>query len=109
MSLRVSRRDALKTLALAFGAAGVMKPVHRVAAADLPHVSANDPMAVALAYHEDAHTVDPKQFPTYVKGQSCNNCMQLKGTADQVWRPCTVLPGKLVNSNGWCKVYVKKA
>jgi hypothetical protein len=109
MSQFLSRRDALKTLALAFGAAGIMKPAHQLEAADLPHVSSTDPMAVALAYHEDAHKVDPKQFPTYVPGQACNSCMQLKGTADQSWRPCSVLPGKLVNSNGWCKVYVKKA
>ncbi len=108
MSQLISRRDALKTLALAFGAAGVVEPIHQVDAADLPHVSYNDPMAVALAYHEDAHQVDPKQFPTYVTGQSCSSCMQLKGTAGESWRPCTVLPGKLVNSNGWCKVYVKK-
>lgn len=109
MSQFVSRRDALKTLALAFGAAGVVQPTRRVAAADLPHITSTDPMAVALGYHEDAHKVDPKQFPTYVAGQTCSSCLQLKGTAGELWRPCSVLPGKLVNSNGWCKVYVKKA
>jgi hypothetical protein len=109
MSRFVSRRDALGILAVAFGAAEMLEPSHPAAAADLPHVAATDPMAVALGYHDDAKKVDPKQYPTYVPGQVCSSCMQLQGPIGQPWRPCTVLPGKLVNSNGWCKAYAKKA
>jgi hypothetical protein len=108
MSDMLSRRDALKNLALAAGALAV--PASRIAGAatPLPHVAPTDPTAVALAYHENAKTVDAKQFPTYKPDQSCANCLQLQGQAGDAWRPCNLFPGKLVSANGWCKVWVKK-
>jgi hypothetical protein len=39
----------------------------------------------------------------------CNTCLQLQGNAGDAYRPCNIFPGKLVNANGWCKVWVKKA
>jgi len=108
MSYKLSRRDALKNLALAAGALAV--PVSRSAGAAtaLPHVAATDPTAVALAYHENAKTVDAKKFPTYKPDQDCANCLQLQGQVGEAWRPCNLFPGKLVSINGWCKVWVKK-
>jgi len=104
----LSRRDALKNIALVAGALAV--PASRIAgAADLPHVAATDPTAVALAYHEDAKSVDVKKFPTYKPDQKCATCLQLQGKAGDPWRPCNLFPGKLVSENGWCKVWVKKA
>jgi hypothetical protein len=108
MSDFLSRRDALKNLALAAGALAV--PASRIAgaAAELPHVAATDPTAVALGYHEDAKTVDVKKFVTYKPDQTCSNCLQLQGKAGDAWRPCNLFPGKLVHESGWCKVWVKK-
>jgi hypothetical protein len=108
MSDILSRRDALKNLALAAGALAV--PASRIAgaAAALPHVAATDPTAVALGYHEDAKTVDVKKFVTYKPDQNCANCLQLQGKAGETWRPCNLFPGKLVHESGWCKVWVKK-
>jgi hypothetical protein len=34
--------------------------------------------------------------------------MQLTGKEGDEWRPCNVFPGKLVNANGWCKVWAPK-
>jgi hypothetical protein len=100
MSHSFSRRDALKGIALVVG---------DVRAADAPHLTESDPTAQALSYHESAKTVTAKDFPTYQAGQMCSTCAQLTGNAGDPWRPCNIFAGKLVNANGWCKVWVKKA
>lgn len=104
-----SRRDALKQFVLLCGAAGALQATQSAhAAADAPHLSASDPTAQALGYHDDAKTVDVKVFTTYAPGQLCSTCLQLQGTAGDAYRPCNIFAGKLVNANGWCKVWVKK-
>ena len=104
-----SRRDALKQFVVLCGAAGALQVTRSVQADEAPHLSATDPTAQALGYHEDAKTVDVKQFSTYQPGQMCSTCLQLQGNAGDAWRPCNIFAGKLVNANGWCKVWVKKA
>lgn len=104
----ISRRDALKKLALLLGAAGTAEAVRPAAAAELPHLSPKDPNAVALGYHDNAAQVDAQQFPTYRSGQRCDTCLQLQGQEGQPWRPCNLFPGQLVNANGWCRVWVPK-
>jgi len=107
MSHSFSRRDALKGIALVVTAGAVTV---REARADAPpHLAPSDPTATALGYHESAKAVDVKDFPTYKPDQVCSNCMQLQGNAGDAWRPCNIFAGKLVNANGWCKVWVKKA
>jgi hypothetical protein len=108
-SMSHTRRDALKQLLLLCGAAGALQGSRSAQAADMPHLLQSDPTAQALAYHEDAKTVDVKQFSTYQPGQMCSTCLQLQGNAGDAWRPCNIFAGKLVNANGWCKVWVKKA
>src|SRR6185312_12359411 len=74
------RRDVLKRLGLIAGAIGTgsgMSLLSRAAGAQaLPHLSLQDPIAQALAYHEDAATVKPEQFPSYRKGERCSTCAQ---------------------------------
>lgn len=106
----ISRRDALKGLALGAGtilAVGATR-ARAADAGSLPHVAPTDSVAVALAYHESAKTVEAAKFPNYKPGQQCSNCLQLTGKDGDAWRPCNLFPGKLVNAGGWCKVYVKK-
>jgi High potential iron-sulfur protein len=110
MSKSISRRDALKNLTLFAGVMVASHAGHRAEAADaLPHVTSTDPMAVSLSYFEDSSKVDVKKFPTYATGQRCNTCLQFKGQSADAFGPCTLFPGKVVSSEGWCKVYVKKA
>ena len=109
MSQSFSRRDALKGLALVVGAAGTLHSVREARADALPHLAPTDPTAQALGYHEDAKSVSAKDFPTYQTGQMCSTCMQLQGNAGDAYRPCNIFPGKAVNANGWCQVWVKKA
>jgi hypothetical protein len=117
----LSRREALKGLALGAGtllvagaaAADAAKPAAKPAAtpapaAALPHVAAGDPMALALAYVESAKGVDAKKFPTFKPEQKCANCLQSKGKEGEAWVGCNLFPGKLVNAQGWCKAYVPK-
>jgi High potential iron-sulfur protein len=114
MSDGLSRRAALKTLLTASAAMGAVAvlPAGRAAATDaapaLPHVGAQDPTAVALAYIEDAGKVDANKFPNYKAGQDCANCLQSSGGPKDEWRKCNLFPGKMVSSKGWCKVYVKR-
>ncbi len=109
MSESISRRDALKKLALLVGAAGAVEGSRQAQADELPHLKPSDPTAAALSYHNEASKVDPKEFPTYQPGQKCSTCLQLQGTDGQAWRPCNLFPGMLVNANGWCKVWVPKS
>lgn len=125
MNKNLSRREALASMGLVAGtlmvACGVnaadpkpnaaAKPAAAPAApagGALPHVQATDPLAVALSYHESAKTVEAAKFPMYKPEQKCSNCLQLKGTEGDAWRPCNLFPGKLVSAEGWCKVYIKK-
>ena len=111
MNELISRRDALKGLALGAGtilAVGATRAHAADAGGSLPHVSPTDPVAVSLAYHESVKTVEAAKFPNFKPGQECSNCLQLTGKAGDAWRPCNLFPGKLVNAGGWCKVYVKK-
>ena len=108
MSEPISRRDALLKLALLAGGTGGLCVRQRALAADQPRLSLTDPTAVALGYHDDASKVDAQQYPTYKPGQTCSTCLQLKGDAGQPYRSCNLFPGKLVNANGWCRVWVKR-
>lgn len=96
-----NRRRLLRNLALAAGAATVL-PVVRARGAEQAHLDVKDPAAVKLGYVEKAAAVDTKKFPGYEKGSSCENCSQLQGNAGAAYRPCTLFPGKLVATAGWC-------
>ncbi len=120
MKKNLTRREALASLGLVAGTlvaarganAADPKPAAgaqpTAAAGPLPHVLLTDPLAVALSYHESAKTVDVAKFPMYKPEQKCANCLQIKGVDGEAWRPCNLFPGKLINAEGWCKVYIKK-
>jgi hypothetical protein len=69
----------------------------------------SEPLAVAVGFRTDASRVDTAKFPKYVKGQSCSGCMLYQGKAGDASGPCLYFGGKLVNPNGWCSSFVKKA
>jgi hypothetical protein len=73
--------------------------------APAPHLDVKDPSATAVGYVEDAAKVDAKKYPAYSQGSSCENCLQLQGTAGADYRPCTLFPGKLVATAGWCSAW----
>jgi len=96
----LSRRTFVRLLSI--GAAAGVLAARRTAAAGTEKLSVKDPAAIALGYVEDAAQVDPKKYPAYVKGSSCENCLQLQGKPGDTYRPCSVFPGKRVAVSGWC-------
>ncbi|MGO4700210.1 high-potential iron-sulfur protein [Dyella sp. 2RAB6] len=101
-----SRRQFLKIAGGTVAAAAMIGSLPRVArAADLPHVSPDDPTAKALGYVEDAGaSKDAKRKA----GDACSNCQFYSGGASG-YGPCQLFPGKSVNAKGWCVSHSKKA
>ncbi len=79
-------------------ASGLVVGRTAVASSHLPQLDPNDATAKALAYTHQSTT----------DGQICKNCQLLKGD-DAAWGECAIFPGKLVNAQGWCKSWFKKA
>jgi hypothetical protein len=113
LSPMVSRREALRGLAIAAGVAALpcrqtlcaAAPGNQAPGAAAPHLDVKDPAAVAVGYVESAAQVDPKKYPTYSQGSDCENCLQLQGAAGLGYRPCGLFPGKLVAAAGWCSAW----
>ncbi len=105
---KIARR---KFMQLTAGAAAgcLVHPRSKALADDLPKITADDPVGMALKYTHDASNVDPALRTQPAADQSCANCAQLQGNEGDEWRPCTIFVGKLVNANGWCSVWVPKA
>lgn len=105
-STNASRRRFFAVAGSAIGAAAIASALPRQArAADLPHLTLDDPTAKALNYTED----NTKAPAPHVAGQSCANCNFFQGGVKDAWGPCQLFPGKAVNRNGWCASYAKKA
>ena len=105
---KIARRRFMQLTAGA--AAGcLVHPGSEAQADDLPKITADDPVGIALKYTHDASSVDPALRTQPAADQSCANCAQLQGNEGDEWRPCAIFAGKLVNANGWCSVWVPKA
>lgn len=100
-----SRRRFLKLAAGAAAVAAVAGGLPRLArAADLPHLSVDDPTAKALGYVEDASTT---QNPKHKPGDACANCQFYSG-GPAGYGPCQLFPGKAVSAKGWCISHTAK-
>jgi hypothetical protein len=73
-----------------------------------PMLAETNAQAVALGYKENVKDVDSAKFPKYKAGQFCNNCQLYAAKSDNAGA-CSIFPGKLVASEGWCNLWVKKA
>jgi hypothetical protein len=104
----IPRRKFIQLSAVA--AVGCLaQPGREARAADLPHVSEDDPMAQAMKYTHDASTVDAGAQTNPAANQSCANCALVQGADGDAWRPCQIFPGKAVAAAGWCSVWAPKA
>jgi hypothetical protein len=106
---RYDRRKVLRSALaglVALPAAGLAQ--RALAQGTPPKLDEKDSLAVAMGYVHDAKKVDPNKVPQYKKGSLCSNCLQMTGKEGDEWRPCNIFPGKVVNANGWCKVWVAK-
>jgi hypothetical protein len=100
---RFDRRALLKSALVALPAAVLVRDA--AAQASPPHMDENESLAKAMGYVHDASKVDADRVPQYKAGSTCANCVQLQGKDGDEWRPCSLFPGKLVNAQGWCKVW----
>lgn len=75
-------------------------------AEELPRLSPDDPLAVGLQYVEDA---TKSKSTVYKAGDTCDNCLHIKGTAGDAFRPCAIIPGKTVAAAGWCSAWAAKS
>jgi hypothetical protein len=106
---RIDRRTLLKNTLVGLAALPAAGLVREAAAqGSAPHLEEKDSLAVAMGYVHDASKLDPNKVPQFKPGSKCVNCVQLTGKEGDEWRPCNLFPGKLVNANGWCKVWVIK-
>jgi hypothetical protein len=80
-----------------------------LSAAQAARLAENDAVAQALGYRHDATKVDAKKHPTFAAGRICANCNLYAGKGSDPWAPCSAVGNKLVNAQGWCVAWVKKA
>jgi len=99
-----SRRRLLKSALLSAAVLPIVRaPVEKAQAADLPLVTADDPVAKALKYTTDASkSADAKP------GSKCANCKLYQGAANSAQGPCLLFPGKAVMAPGWCASWTAK-
>jgi len=104
---KIARRKFIQLSAVA--AAGYLAQSGREARADdLPHLTADDPMAMAMKYTDDASSVDPASRANPAADQNCSSCALVLGNDGDAWRPCQIFPGKSVSAKGWCSVWAPK-
>lgn len=105
---KIARRKFIQLSAVA--AVGYLAhPGREARAGDLPHLSTDDPMAMAMKYTDDASSVDPASRANPAANQDCANCALIQGNDGDDWRPCQIFPGKAVAVKGWCSVWAPKA
>jgi len=106
-----SRRDFVVSVGTVVGSAVFLAgPLASVAAAGaLPHLTTQDPQALALHYTENASTIDASKDPSHAAGAKCANCKLYQGSGDAPFGPCQLYPGKAVSANGWCMGYQKRS
>jgi High potential iron-sulfur protein len=78
-------------------------PLRAAIAADLPLVTADDPIAKALSYVSDASKATAAK-----PGSKCANCSNYQGTAGSAQGGCLLFPGKAVTGAGWCSSWTAK-
>ncbi|MDW8479605.1 MAG: high-potential iron-sulfur protein [Xanthomonadales bacterium] len=104
-----SRRRLIRLAVVGLAAAPLLPRLVGEARASLPRLEETDPTAAALGYRHDTTQVDQAKYPNHRPDQNCANCNLVQGAEGEAWRPCAIFPGKLVNANGWCAAWVKKA
>ncbi len=104
---KIARRKFIQ-LSAAAAAGCIIQPGREAKAQDLPHLTTDDAMAMAMKYTHDASSVDAAIRANPAAVQDCANCALVMGNDGDEWRPCQIFPGKAVNAKGWCSVWAPK-
>lgn len=65
----------------------------------------DDPLALAVGYHDDADAVDAARFPRWQEGTNCSTCRWFEGAVATPSGLCGLLSGAVVSASGWCNGY----
>lgn len=112
----LDRREFIFSLIAVVGSACAWRPASAWADGSLPAgataVSETDPMASALGYKQQAKNADSTKYPQLKqaagKQQKCENCNFYK-KENGAWGKCQLFQSGLVNAQGWCASWIKKA
>ncbi len=96
------RRDVLKFVPLA----GAIAVLPRVALADVPALTEDDKMAVAMGFKLKTADADGKKYPKHTNEQSCASCLHYTTPGAESAR-CDLF-NKTVPKGGWCSGYSKR-
>ncbi len=110
-SVNLSRRNAMRVMLGTLAAVPLIQLVGTAVAtaADLPHLSEDDPAASGLGYRHDAtQSARVDKAGVAAADQLCKNCSFVQADSGE-WRPCAIFPGKLVSENGWCTAWAPRA
>jgi len=108
MSRTIVRRDFLKCAL----ASAVVIPALSVAdarATGLTPLDPTDSTAQSLGFVPDASKVDASAHHAFKSGQHCGVCAQYQGKQSDAKAGCTIYPGHLVPSGGWCGAFVQRS
>ena len=104
---KMTNRRQFGRLCAGLAATACSTPALLAQAADMKQADPESAQAKALAYTHDAGSVDSAKFPNFAAGSKCANCQLYQGGDE--WGGCAIFPGQLVNANGWCSAWAKKA
>ena len=100
-----NRRRFIKLTALGLAAAPFANTLLSGVARAADPIAETDPLAAAMKYKADATKAPERTDAT----AHCANCALYTGKEGEATGPCSIFQGKLVNANGWCTAWAKKA
>lgn len=98
-----NRRDFVLKLVPLAGAVAVLP---RVALADVPALTEDDKMAVAMGFRLKTENADQAKYPKHTNEQSCKSCLHFTTPGADSAR-CDLF-NKIVPKGGWCSGYSKR-
>jgi len=86
--------------------AGAVAVLPRVALADVPALTEDDKMAVAMGFKLKTESADQKKYPKHSTDQFCAHCLHYTQPGADMAR-CDLF-NKLVPKGGWCSGFSKR-
>ena len=98
-----NRRDFVLKLVPLAGAAAMLS---RVALAEVPALTEDDKMAVAMGFRLHTEKADQAKYPKHTNEQNCAKCLHFTTVGAENAR-CDLF-NKLVPKGGWCSGFSKR-
>jgi len=86
--------------------AGAVAVLPRVALADVPVLTEDDKMAVAMGFKLKTADADQKKYPKHTNDQDCAKCLHFTQPGAESSR-CDLF-NKIVPKGGWCSGFSKR-